>query len=255
MTTTSHDRTVLDQFTRQAVPFATAPIHQDGMALILAAARLDPDADVLDVACGPGLVACAVAPHARHVTGLDMTPRMLEEAGTTAARLGVSNVAWRLGTAAPLPFPDAAFSVVLTRYSFHHFMEPAAALAEMVRVCRIGGRVVVADLSIQDPQGRRFDAVEQWRDPSHVHALTPEEMRGLFAAHALDDLEESAYGLDIALEPQLTRSFPVEGGADRVRRAYAESIDGDTLGIRTRWVDGDMWSTWPCRVMAATKTK
>jgi len=253
MSMSPHDRMVLDQFTKQAVPFATAPIHHDGMDLILSAARLTRDDEVLDVACGPGLVACALAPLARHVTGVDMTPRMIEEAHATAGRLAVSNVTWVVGTATPLPFPDASFSVVLTRYSFHHFADPAEALAEMFRVCCPGGRVVVADLSIPSPEGLRFDAVEQWRDPSHVHALAPEELRGLFAAHRVADLEEASFGLDMALEPQLKRSFPVEGGADKVRRAYADSVGGDTLGIRTRMVDGSLWSTWPVRVIGATR--
>lgn len=252
MPPTSHDRTIIDQFTKQAVPFATAPIHRDGMDLIRSAARLTRDDDVLDVACGPGIVACALAPHARHVTGVDMTPRMIEEAHATASRLGITNVTWTVGVATPLPFPDASFSAVLTRYSFHHFSEPAAALAEMFRVCRPGGRVVVADLSIPSPEGLRFDAVEQWRDPSHVHALAPDELRELFAAHRVSQVEEAAFGLDIELEPQLTRSFPVEGGAEKVRRAYADSVDGNTLGIQTRLVNGSMWSTWPVRVIAAT---
>ena len=253
MSISSHDRTVIDQFTKQAVPFATAPIHHDGMDLILSAARLTRDDEVLDVACGPGLVACALAPLARRVTGVDMTPRMIEEAHATADRLAVSNVTWVVGTATPLPFPDTSFSVVLTRYSFHHFADPAAALAEMFRVCRPGGRIVVADLCIPSPEGLRFDAVEQWRDPSHVHALAPEELRGLFAAHRITDLEEASFGLDMELEPQLKRSFPVAGGADQVRCAYADSVSGDTLGIRTRVVDGSMWSTWPVRVIGATR--
>src|SRR4051794_33896843 len=79
MLPSTHDRTVIDQFTKQAVPFATAPIHQDGMELIRSMARLTPGDAVLDVACGPGLVACALAPLAGHVTGIDLTPRMLEE--------------------------------------------------------------------------------------------------------------------------------------------------------------------------------
>jgi ubiquinone/menaquinone biosynthesis C-methylase UbiE len=253
MSISAHDRAVLDQFTKQAVPFASAPIHQDGLALIFSAARLTPNADVLDVACGPGIVACALAPHVRHVTGIDMTPRMIEEAVSRANRDGINNVTWTVGTATPLPFPDDSFSVVLTRYSFHHFTHPAAALAEMFRVCRPGGRIVVADLSIPTPEGVRFDAVERLRDASHVHALSPEELRALFAVHVMHDFEEASFGLDMELEPQLARSFPVEGGADKIRRAYAESISENTLGIRTRVVNGSLWSTWPVRVISATK--
>jgi SAM-dependent methyltransferase len=253
MPTSDHDRAVLDQFTKQAVPFATAPIHQAGLDLIFAAARLTRADDVLDVACGPGILGCAAAPHVRHVTGIDMTARMIEEAAVTANRIEVNNVTWTVGTATLLPFPDASFSIVLTRYSFHHFDDPAAALAEMFRVCRSGGRIVVADLSIATAHGWRFDTVERWRDPSHVHALSPDDLRRLFAMHAISDFEEAAFGLDLELEPQLARSFPVAGGADKIRRAYADSVADDTLGIRTRVANGSIWSTWPVHVMAATK--
>jgi hypothetical protein len=111
----------------------------------------------------------------------------------------------------------------------------------------------VADLSIPPPENIQFDAVEKWRDPSHVHALSPEELRALFDARRVSDLEEASFGLDIELEPQLARSFPIDGGADQVRRAYAASVGGNTLGIRTRFVNGSMWSTWPVRVIGATR--
>jgi SAM-dependent methyltransferase len=253
MSTSAHDRAVLDQFTKQAVPFATAPIHRTGLDLIFSAARLTKANHVLDVACGPGILGCAAAPYVYRVTGIDMTPRMIEEATATANRSDVNNVFWLVGTATLLPFRDASFSIVLTRYSFHHFENPAAALAEMFRVCRSGGRVVVADLSISAPKGVCFDTVERWRDPSHVHALSPDELRGLFSAHAISDFGETECGLDLELEPQLARSFPVEGGDDKIRRAYADSVADDTLGIRARVVNGSIWSTWPVRVMAATK--
>jgi ubiquinone/menaquinone biosynthesis C-methylase UbiE len=253
MSTSPHDRAVLDQFTKQAVPFATAPIHQTGLDLIFSSARLTKADDVLDVACGPGILGCAAAPFVRRVTGIDMTPRMIEEATATANRIEVDNVTWLVGSATLLPFPDASFSIVLTRYSFHHFDNPSAALAEMFRVCRPGGRIVVADLSIPAPNGLWFDTVERWRDPSHVHALSPDELRRLFAVHTISDFEEAAFGLDLELEPQLARSFPVEGGTGKIRRAYADSMANDTLGISTRVVNGSIWSTWPVRVMAATR--
>lgn len=253
MTFPSHDDVVIDQFTRQAVPFARAPAHQEGIGLIRSLARITQADTVLDVACGPGLVACAVAPFAQRVTGLDLTPEMIAEARRAQAAQGLTNVDWQVGTAVPLPFEEAAFSVVLTRYSLHHFADPGAALAEMFRVCRPGGRVVVADLCIPSPQGARFDTVEQLRDPSHVHVLTPEELRGLFLGAHAEDLDEADYGLEIALEGQLERSFPVPGSVDRIRHVYEANIALDSLGIRPRRVDGQIWSTWPVRVIAGSK--
>jgi ubiquinone/menaquinone biosynthesis C-methylase UbiE len=73
---------IMDQFTRMAIPFAELPAHStdDSIRLVREAAGIGPTDDVLDVACGPGLLACAFAVHARHVTGIDLTPAMIEQA-------------------------------------------------------------------------------------------------------------------------------------------------------------------------------
>jgi SAM-dependent methyltransferase len=253
MTTSAHDKVILDQFTRQTIPFAEAPIHRDGMDLMLELSGVERSDRVLDVACGPGLVACAFAVRAGHVTGIDLTPSMIDEARRLQQARGLDNLSWQVGAAAPLPFADETFSLVITRYTLHHFEYPARAVDEMFRVCRRGGRVLVTDLSIPSPQGQRFDAIEQLRDPSHVRALPPEELRALFARADAIDVREADFGLDIELEPQLARSFPVDDGPIRIRRAYEDSIDGDDLGIRTRRVDGQLWSTWPIKIIVAAR--
>jgi ubiquinone/menaquinone biosynthesis C-methylase UbiE len=253
MSTSAHDKVILDQFTRQTIPFAEAPIHRDGMDLMLEMSGVSRDDQVLDVACGPGLVACAFAERAGHVTGVDLTPSMIDEARRLQQTRGLDNLTWQVGSAVPLPFADETFSLVITRYTFHHFEHPARALDEMFRVCRRGGRVLVADLSIPSPQGERFDAVEQLRDPSHVRALPPDELRALFTRADSSNLRDADFGLHIELEPQLARSFPVNGGPDRIRRAYEESIADDRLGIRTRRLNGSLWSTWPIKIVVATK--
>src|SRR5690242_10573571 len=75
-------RLVLDQFTRQAEPFARLPAHstEESVRLVREAAGIDPADTILDVACGPGLLACAFARSARHVTGIDLTPAMIDQA-------------------------------------------------------------------------------------------------------------------------------------------------------------------------------
>src|SRR5215469_13585709 len=147
MADADHQGLILDQFTRQATVFSTAPSITDERALqmIVEAARPGPDDTLLDVACGPGLVVCAFAPHVRHATGIDFTPAMLDRARALAAERGLGNVAWDRGDAYALPYADQTFSTVVTRYSLHHLERPAAALREMVRVCTPGGRVVVVD--------------------------------------------------------------------------------------------------------------
>src|SRR5215471_12100444 len=132
---TKHNEEIVDQFTRQAVPFSTAKGIRDAQALelLVAAAGTSADDTVLDVACGPGLVACAFARVARHVTGIDLTPAMLDRASAIAAEQGVTNVTFQVGDVMRMPFPDASFSIVVARFAFHHFVHPGAVLAEMKR--------------------------------------------------------------------------------------------------------------------------
>src|SRR5580658_5527984 len=126
----SHRRLIVEQFTRQAVPFAEMPIHSSEQAdrLVLETVAIDSSDDVLDVACGPGLITCAVAEVARHVTGIDITPAMIELARHRQQAKRLANLAWHVGDVQSLPFVDHSFSAVITRYSFHHLLEPRTAL-------------------------------------------------------------------------------------------------------------------------------
>src|SRR5215471_1345325 len=215
MADADHQGLILDQFTRQATVFSTAPSITDERALqmIVEAARPGPDDTVLDVACGPGLIICAFAPHVRHATGIDVTPAMLERARTLAVGKGLSNVSWRQGDVYSLPYEDASFTIVVTRFSFHHFLDPAAVLREMVRVCAPEGRIVVVDDYVsEDPvKAAAFNRLEQLRDPSHVRCLTLTELKALFPAVGLAAPEASFYELRSTIRSLLARSFPNPG--------------------------------------------
>src|SRR5262250_3620265 len=142
-----HKDSILDQFTRQAVPFSTASAIKDEAALrlIVEFSGAGPDDTVLDVACGGGLVVCAFAQVVRRAEGIDITPAMLDRARALAAEKSLTNVAFRQGEAMPLPYPDASFSIVVSRFTFHHFQDPLGVLREMRRVCAPGGRIAVVD--------------------------------------------------------------------------------------------------------------
>ncbi|HWM77002.1 MAG TPA: methyltransferase domain-containing protein, partial [Methylomirabilota bacterium] len=174
MTTPSHRDMILDQFSRQAVPFSTSPGIKDEQALrlIVEFSGAGPEDTVLDVACGGGIVVCAFARVVRHATGIDLTPAMIERARSLQAEKGLSNVSWKQGDVLPLPWPDGTFSIVTSRFAFHHFLDPRAVLAEMRRVCAPGGKVVVIDTEASPDVAKaaEFNRMEKLRDPSHVRA-------------------------------------------------------------------------------------
>jgi ubiquinone/menaquinone biosynthesis C-methylase UbiE len=253
---TTHRDAILDQFTRQAVPFATAPGIQDEAALRLVVefSGAGPDDTVLDVACGPGIVVCAFAKVVAHATGLDLTPAMLERARTLQKEKGLTNITWQLGEAIPLPYPDASFSIVTSRFAFHHFLDPRAALEEMARVCRPGGKVVVIDSAPAPDKADAFNAMELVRDPSHARAMPLHELKDLYRRVGLPEPRATRYRLEGELEGLIQRSFPNPGDDETLRRIFRASVEGDTLGIGARR-DGDtIRYGYPVAVLVAEKS-
>jgi ubiquinone/menaquinone biosynthesis C-methylase UbiE len=257
MSKTRHRDLILDQFTRQATVFSTAPTitDEDALRMIVEAARPTAEDSLLDVACGPGLVVCAFAPHVRAATGIDMTPAMLERARKLADGKGLSSVSWRLGDVYSLPFADASFTIVTTRFSFHHFLDPAAVLHEMVRVCAPRGRVVVVDdfASVDQAKAAAFNRLEKLRDPSHVRCLTLAELKGVFDAAGLPQPEASFYELRGDVESLLARSFPNPGDDLEIIEMFKASTLDDGLGIPVR-LDGDeIHYAYPVAILAAQR--
>lgn len=251
----AHNSRIVDQFTRQAEPFAQAQAirNQDALDRVVALAGAGPEDTSLDVACGPGLLACAFARVVRHAVGLDLTPAMLEQARKTQAGQGLKNVTWQQGDVMALPYPDAHFSIVSSRFALHHLENPLGALREMTRVCKPGGRVVVADMAPIAEKADALNAEERLRDPSHVRAMPVDELRRLFTQVGLPEPPVETYRLEGELEDLLSRSFPNPGDADRIRKIFADSIAADALDLNTRRKDGKIYYGLPVAMLVSSR--
>src|SRR6185437_12969138 len=124
----------------------------------------------LDLGCGGGHVSFAVAPHVCEVVAYDLSAEMLAVVATAAHERGLRNLATQQGVAERLPFADASFDYVFSRWSAHHWRDLEAGLREAARVLKPGGTAVFIDTATpaQALLDTFLQAIELLRDPSHV---------------------------------------------------------------------------------------
>jgi arsenite methyltransferase len=132
-----------------------------GVANPFSLGRLSPGERVLDVGCGAGtdtLVAAQMVTPTGHVTGIDMTPEMLAKARGAAAEMTTANVEFVEGDVEQLPFAGESFDVVISNGVIDLIPDKDAVFSGLFRVLRPGGRIQLADVTIQKPvseEGRR----------------------------------------------------------------------------------------------------
>ncbi|MFH1741864.1 MAG: methyltransferase domain-containing protein [bacterium] len=178
-----HRDRIIETFTRQADTISAAPVFtdRDMMDEILSAVLVSSNMRILDVGCGPGIVTEKLAAEAAQVVAFDLTPEMVTRARDRCEEARLKNVRFDIGQAEKLPFKDDTFNAVVTRFTFHHFSDPAIVLSEMVRVTRHKGRVVIVDaVSSEIPEESELhNAFEILRDPATVRLLPYSSLKKL----------------------------------------------------------------------------
>ncbi|MGH6836030.1 MAG: class I SAM-dependent methyltransferase [Methylocella sp.] len=251
----SHDSLIRVQFSRQAELFAQSPeLHGDAQVMLLVdCARPKPSDESLDVACGPGTVVAAFAGRVRRAVGLDAVDAMLDQARALTVGRGLVNVEWRSGDVYRLPFADNSFDIVSCRFAFHHFEEPAKAFAEMLRVCRFGGRVVLCDgVASSDPaKATAFNVMERHRDPSTVEFFPLQRLISLFTDIGYPPPAAVRFQIAYERERLIAKSFPVDDDRKTLRRLIDELIATDAMDVGSS--PGTTRFTYPAVVLTATK--
>jgi ubiquinone/menaquinone biosynthesis C-methylase UbiE len=209
--------------------------HQDAQAEELAQkvfSFLAPTGDerALDSGTGAGALAFALAPHVREVVALDLVPELLEQGRKRAERF--PNVTFVEGDATKLPFELGSFDLACSLRTLHHMARPELAVAELARVTRMRGQVLVIDqIAPVDPvAASELNAFERARDPSHARALADIDLRHLFESNGLV-LVRNEY----EREPRDLDSYLDLAGCDGEARDRAETLAPPGYAAELGW--------------------
>lgn len=136
-------------------------------------AEIAPGETVLDVGAGTGVVAITAARAGARVIALDLTPALLEVARENALIAGLPGIEWHEGDAEHLPFPDAAFDVVLSQFGHMFAPQPEVALSEMRRVLKPTGRIAFATWPPSELVGQSFQFIGRHGPPQPAGVVPP----------------------------------------------------------------------------------
>jgi SAM-dependent methyltransferase len=238
---TSHAQLVGQQFGPRAAAYVASAVHAQGADLDLLVERIagNSAARVLDLGCGGGHVTFHVAPQVAHVTAYDLSSEMLAAVTQSCAERELANVTTQRGAAECLPFADATFDFVLSRYSAHHWHGFHAALGEVKRILKPRGVAIFMD--VVSPGSALLDtylqSVEMLRDPSHVRDYSVQEWRDALSRAGLTPGAHRDFRLRLDFDSWIARmnTAPIHAQAIRslqaqmsedVRNHFAIEADG-----------------------------
>jgi len=195
----THLQANLDQYSSQAQAYLDSPVHAAGpdltQAHVRVVASIPSNEFALDVGCGAGHLSFALAPALARVVALDPSAQMLATVEKAAADRGLAQIKTSLGNAETLPFPDHSFGLVCTRYSAHHWTRLNAALREMRRVLKPGGRLLLIDVLGEEDAlvDSHLQMIELLRDRSHVRNRAVSEWNTLLINAGFADIEHASW--------------------------------------------------------------
>jgi ubiquinone/menaquinone biosynthesis C-methylase UbiE len=221
---------LIEEFTWQAQAFNASPAMHSHRSLAGLVELVPPNSNQrwLDAACGSGIVGRELCQRVGEVHGVDLTPAMIDLATQESNKAGIENMSFSIGDVCALPMADSSFDGAVTRFTIHHLPVPQRLIAELARVVRPGGLIVVQDhVTDTDPRAAAWhQEIERLRDPSHWACLTPAGLRTLCTSPNLVPEREQLVRFELDFDEWLARGSGSDSGRSLIDHALAAPPPG-----------------------------
>ncbi|MBD3860047.1 class I SAM-dependent methyltransferase [Bacillus sp. 28A-2] len=219
------------QFSQNAENYRDSPIFAagDDLELMKVTANAKGHEHLLDIGCGAGHTIFSFSDVISKGIGIDVTYKMIEVATALAKERHMDHITFQQAGAEALPFSDESFELVTCRFAAHHFPDLPAAMAEISRVLKKGGKFLLVDHYA--PENRAQDAfinhLNRLRDPSHIRESSLSEWKELFAVNHLTKEDIHYWDLQIDYQDWIMRGrTPEDVQKDII--AHLQAADPET---------------------------
>ena len=241
----THQQAVHDQFDAQSLAYLQSAVHANGPDLMRARELVQQTLPVtaigLDIGCGAGHLSYALSPLVSRLVALDLSAAMLATVREVANSIAITNIETMSGSAACLPFADSSFCFVATRYSAHHWINIEQAMAEMCRVLKPGGYLLIIDVTTSENPlvDTHLQALELLHDRSHVRDRSEMEWRQLFQQAEVEMIEYAHWPVRLEFSSWVGRIATPPAKVTMIRQLQKEAPTevSDALAIED---DGSM---------------
>ena len=201
-------------------------------------------------------MAAAVAKRVRELVASDVTPEMLVQTGKLTGERGLRNLSFCLADARNLPFQSNAFDVVSCRIVIHHVHEAGRSVAEMGRVLKKGGKLLIQDILGLDNRVARgyWDEIERLRDPSHVKDYDREEWKTFLVGGGLRVIHSEVVPGVYALGEWTSRSGTPVDNVEEIKAMLRNMPEAVAKYLKASYSGGDWSIQMRYILLLATKT-
>lgn len=204
-----HTEIIEQNFGSQAVSYLNSQLHATGEDLNYLSELLQSseNARLLDLGCGGGHVSYTAATLVCEVVAYDLSESMLNVVKKTAKERNLPNIHTQQGIAESLPFEDASFDIVVSRYSAHHWQNVSLAMQEVRRVLKPAGKAIFIDIvSTGYPMlDIHLQTIEVLRDTSHVQDYSPAQWLSFFNLAGLKVPETRLFQVHMEFQSWIAR--------------------------------------------------
>jgi len=236
---------VQNQFNKQAEKFSnwSTTKNIEYLQRYFKFCGMAPEDNLLDVACGSGEFSIFCARKMLYVCGVDLSDRMIELAKNQATANNLEYIEFECHDVEDIPFEDNAFSIVVCKSAFHHFLNYGKVFSEMIRCSKKDGRISIQDIiSYEDNRVNTFfEKLEKQIDRSHNRALSKEYFDNIFYRNGIEILRTYEIEIELNFYEYINHATQSEANLDNIDHLLDYGLNDPDISKHFTTINGELF--------------